>query len=422
MFGCSKLTGCSRESKNLSLQGIDPVGRMCLRTRLGKLFINLSLTLFSIIFLIVAIEVLLRILPTAIPDSFLTFIPPTSKLVSILTPRQQGIVSWYLSPAEVDDPRYGFRYPFRNVNGYDENGFRNRENYADVDIVALGDSFVHGGDMPDGKTWLHLIEDTHNVKILSIGVGGWSAFQEERAYADFGRGRKAQVVILAFYSNDIGEIEAHADWEQSNLVWSEYVQQLTASSKTTPVKYFVRNYSFIGNFLYEAGTRSYARLRSSMDWARVCPTDLDSPSSGNRNVVEVGILKLKGSQPNDIALLSEKPGFQLIVDSIRRIALMARDDGSWFLVVYIPFREQVYSPLMEGLSPDEVRQLDSVATKLSEAFEDAGIEFHDMTEDFRREANRCVWLYITDGHWNESGHALAAQLLWERIAGWLGRQ
>ena len=387
-------------------------------TKLRQLLMNLGLTLLSIVFLIVAIEFLFHVFPAVIPDSFLTLIPRASGLVPVLTPRQQAKVNWYLSPAVVNDPTYGFRISYRNTNGYDENGFRNRENYSAVDVVALGDSFVQGAGAPDEKTWLHLIEDTYHVKILSLGVGGWSTFQEERAYAEFGRGRQAKVTILAFYYNDIGEIEVHEDWAQSNLKWTEYVLRRTESSSSS-IKYFIRNNSFIGIFLWEAVTRSYARLQSRREWAMSCPANVNPSTPGEFNEGEVGLLL--GNQPDRIALLPARPGFQLVVEAIRRTALISREDGSRFIVLYIPFREQVYRPMMARLPPDKVRKLDSLATELAKASEEAGIEFYDMTEDFRREANQCVWLYAADGHWNEAGNALAARLLWARIAERIGK-
>jgi hypothetical protein len=371
--------------------------------------------------MIVAIEILFRLNPVVIPDSLLNFLPNTSRLIHYLTPEQQARINFYFSPAVVNDQNYAFRYSYRNANGYDNNGFRNRENYAAVDVVALGDSFVEGAGAPVGNTWLNLIEDEHIIKILSIGVGGWSTFQEERAFAEFGRGRQAKIVILAFYWNDIGEIETHMEWGQSNLLWTEYVLGRTASNKSKPLSYLVRNYSFIGNIIIEAKRRMFSRLQSREEWNICCPAYINSPALSKHDADAVGILM--GHEPREISFLTTNtPGFQLVVDAIRRIAVMAKNDGSRFLVVYIPFREQVYRPLMNRLSIAEIQQLDSISTKLSESCGKADIEFYDMTGDFRYEANQCVWLYAADGHWNKEGHALAAQMLWKKIAVSLGRQ
>lgn len=163
--------------------------------------------------------------------------------------------------------------------------------------------------MPDGKTWLQLIEDAHDITILSLGVGGWSAFQEERAYSEFGLERGARLVIQVFYINDIGEIEIHEDWEQTALSWTEYVLQQTAGDASNPIKHFIRNNSFIGNFVWEASTRSFARLTSKKRWTDICPSSELSRGQELSNDVDVGILKFRGGQPEDVTSLSKRSGF-----------------------------------------------------------------------------------------------------------------
>jgi lysophospholipase L1-like esterase len=127
------------------------------------------------------------------------------------------------SPNNQYDPKYGwitpksFRIYKRNKcygDGYityNEQGFRApptaEATNADVIVCILGDSTMHGYQIPDGGHLPHLLqrelEKTYRKPyVLPLAVGGYGTVQQWMLFEDFGRPMHPTVVIWHWCGND----------------------------------------------------------------------------------------------------------------------------------------------------------------------------------------------------------------------------
>lgn len=95
---------------------------------------------------------------------------------------------------------------------YNELGFRARPfdqaEDADFKVCILGDSYMQGHQMPDGKHLPHLLEKALERKyktpyVLPLAVGGYGSLQEYMLFEDYGIPFSPDVIIQQWCGNDI---------------------------------------------------------------------------------------------------------------------------------------------------------------------------------------------------------------------------
>jgi hypothetical protein len=137
--------------------------------------------------------------------------------------------------------------------------------------------------------------------------------------------------------------------------------------------------------------------------------------------------------------LRARPGWRLTRDAILAMQQTSREAGAEFIVMFLPFKSQVYWPLLERqLSPHDLRQglgfylegngrpIDIGAMSrnrlaqnamMRDLCESAGITFLDTTPALQRRVELGDNVYFPDdSHLNELGQYLVA----ETLAGFLG--
>lgn len=143
----------------------------------------------------------------------------------------EAIVRWRASPSLVParwpcvyepDPRFGFHYTPGAVmpleGGYDVKinhlGFHDREPRpgATLRVLAVGDSFTAGLQVPRARTWPQALEDALHERgfvradVVNVGLDGTGTDVHRdllRAYLPVVH---PQVVILAFFANDVLDV------------------------------------------------------------------------------------------------------------------------------------------------------------------------------------------------------------------------
>ena len=132
--------------------------------------------------------------------------------------------------------------------------------------------------------------------------------------------------------------------------------------------------------------------------------------------------------------LEARPGWRLTRDAIAEMQAVSRSFGAKFVVMFVPFKSQVYLPLLEGTFPKEVLRsafrfyLDAYGrdvdvdrlhanrlaqTTLMQRFcAKAGIAFLDTTPALMARVSAGENVYFPDeSHLNEAGEAILADTL-----------
>ena len=103
-----------------------------------------------------------------------------------------------------------------------------------------------------------------------------------------------------------------------------------------------------------------------------------------------------------------RPGqrqFDITIEALQRLYSIAKANSTDVLIILQPSKEEIYLPPSGEPDPDPGRPL---RVKL----EELGIPYLDLLPDFRsRAAKGEVLFFETDGHPNDRGYALIAELL-----------
>jgi lysophospholipase L1-like esterase len=99
------------------------------------------------------------------------------------------------------------------------------------------------------------------------------------------------------------------------------------------------------------------------------------------------------------------PSFRLVLDAVRQTQALPAENGSEFLVLLVPTKEEVYLPLVDEEPPPATAPLAAV-------FDDDGVPYLDLTPHFQSRARDGERLFFeVDGHPNAAGYRLMAEVV-----------
>ena len=121
----------------------------------------------------------------------------------------------------------------------------------------------------------------------------------------------------------------------------------------------------------------------------------------------------------------QTPGFHLAEDAFEDMQAAANGMGAKLVVLLLPFKEQVYWPVVRQYYKDdpelgklEEADIDAPFVALKSALDKRGIAACDLTAPLRRESETRGQLYLRAGaHWTEEGNAAAADSIAECLRG-----
>jgi lysophospholipase L1-like esterase len=305
----------------------------------------------------------------------------------------------------VADPYLGFRYR-PNLTGRlkrgdldftfttDEKGFRNNVPLPDrADIVVVGDSMAFGYGVPDDATWTHLVATQFARHTISnFGLIGGAPQQYLRILETEALELHPKLVLfMLFPGNDLNDSRLFQQW-------------LEASTDTT-----------YPEFRFAGGTPSdwHALRRLSggsylVAFQRALRSRLLSGGAGETITLGNGQrVQLAPTVYDNDALMAapEHPVFQLVMATIEEAQRLSRRQGSHFLVLLMPTKEEVYLPLLDKPAP-------ALIEKFRPALEAQRIPFLDLTPYLRAATREVGPVFLeVDGHPNAVGYQVIADVV-----------
>jgi len=370
-----------------------------------------------------------------------------------LAPRVNTFCQW----REGDIVRMGFlpsglarhpvyRFPFVT----DADGFRNSESESTATVVAaLGDSFTDGMTLPAELTWPARLSRHLGVSVRNYGTAGFGPGQELLVLKEYVRARRPRRVVVGFFAgNDLVDAERFESFQRDG----------------GPLPSFGQGWKFkdvIARFdqlyvtsLYQgvSGLLGARQRDPAGPWASPRVEDYSgedpNPSSATRPGFDRGLFTLPVAGRtlrfaflppylNRLTLsrqqLEASRGWELTRRSYREMQRLVRAEGGELVVLFIPFKAQVYLPLLEASFPGAelrralrlslggqpppglefaMRNRLALNDLMREFCAREGITFLDLTAELQSTLTAGHNVYFPDdSHWNAAGHETAAKAL-----------
>jgi hypothetical protein len=328
----------------------------------------------------------------------------------------------------------------------DDEGFRNARVRERIDVAALGDSFTDAMTLPVEEAWPTRLERQTGLAVQNYGTAGFGPQQELLTLRTYAARHRPRVVVLAYFAgNDLFDAEAFDEFSRSGgtvrrAVQGWQIKDVVSRADTWFLVSAIRATSTWLSKLERAEARADATTRPMEVHA-------EAPARGvafDRGMFTAAI----GGRPvrwafmppylNTLTFsehdLAARRGWTLTRQAIDEMHGVSRSIGATFVVVFLPFKSQVYLPwLAQWQPPDELsRDLqfylpDNPGTpdvarmlrnrlaqnRLMRRFcEERGIPMIDTTDALTQQFTRGENVYFPDeSHLNERGQAVVADAL-----------
>lgn len=242
-----------------------------------------------------------------------------------------------------------------------ENIWRNARTRERIDVAALGDSFTDAMTLPIDAAWTSRLERQTGLAVQHYGTAGFGPQQELLALKDYAARHHPRVVVLAYFAgNDLFDAEAFDDFDRSGGAIRRAVQGLANQRRREPRRYLVvcQRASRRGHVGLEtrarggAGEQRAGVGRDARGGARddiragVRPGNVQR--ADQRPHAAVGV---HAAVPEHAQLLRTgsrgAQGWMLTRQAIAEMRDVSRGIGAELVVVFLPFKSQVYLPLLE---------------------------------------------------------------------------
>ena len=338
----------------------------------------------------------------------------------------------FLSPAVSEG--FVHRYPLRT----DAEGFRNPATRDRIEVAALGDSFTDALTMPVEAAWPAELERILGVPVQNYGTAGFGPQQELLVLEDYAIRHRPRVVVLAFFAgNDIRDAEVFERFQQSG-------GKVEPPTLGWPIKdVFTRADTWYIVNAMQAASSAMHPPPATADTAAITrrAADPGTEPSFDRGMFAVpvhGSTLRWAFMPPYLNLLSfsqdelaARRGWVLTRQSLAAMQRASRDIHAEFVLLFLPFKAQVYLPLLERtFSRDDVahalqfslgravgaRDVDQMARNrlahnalLRRFCEELKIPFLDVTETLQMHVDAGENMYFPDdSHLNEAGSSIVA--------------
>lgn len=281
---------------------------------------------------------------------------------------------------------------FRDINHKIEKSDKYR-------ILFLGDSFTEALQVPLEETYARKIEsilDPSEVEIISMGVSGFGPAQELQTLLCYGLKYKPNLVVLEYFNgNDLEQDYFYPDpripgytLENGKLLFHKAE---VSQSVPHPFLTWLRRNSSALRFVYDKYqiiTKTRENTVENNPY-RIYKTPMDAETAK--------AWELSG------ALLSE----------IKQTAL---SNGADFLLVQAPDNKQILGQIEDSRWPGPY-DLMSPNINMKTITQKHNMRYIDLLPIFKQKigSDYTKIIFVNDGHWNSSGHAIVAETIADYI-------
>jgi lysophospholipase L1-like esterase len=336
----------------------------------------------------------------------------------------------------------GTLHRFRFVT--DAEGFRNPVAREHFDIAALGDSFTDAMTMAVEASWPAQLEGRLHIAVQNYGTAGFGPQQELLVLRDYvARHRPSRVVLAFFAGNDIFDAEAFDDFERSRGLHTRSqpgwrIKDVVSRADT----WFLVSAIKAGAGWLNTHVPTPAEAATGPSEEPVADASASATFDRGMFAVPVNGRSLRWAlMPPYLNTLNfseedlrQRRGWKLTRAAILDMQRVTHDFGGELTVMFLPFKSQVYWPVLERtFSPEALASairfyldgkqsrvdLDAMRRNrfaqnhlLHDLCEQAGIPFLDTTEALRQRFESGENVYFPDeSHLNETGQAVVADAL-----------
>ena len=354
-----------------------------------------------------------------------------------------GDIVWMgFVPPEVAPARTR-RFPFHT----DAEGFRNAAVRDPIAVAALGDSFTDAMTLPVEQAWPARLEARLGAPVQNYGTAGFGPQQEARILEDYALRHRPRAAVVAFFAgNDIFNAESFDDFERAP-------ERPRPDPPGWRIKDTVARFDelYLVSLVRAAGESLHDRWRGTMSVDAPPADDVESRPAPHSATFDRGMFTVPvGDRALRVAFmppyldtlrfsadeLRARRGWALTRRSLERMQALSRARGTELVVMFIPFKGQVYLPLLRRSFPrDELQRAFAFSLRslgpapdpdvmaahrlaqndlMRALCAELGIAFLDLTPVLEAELGSGRGVYFPDdSHWNAAGHDVAAAALAE---------
>ena len=341
----------------------------------------------------------------------------------------------------------------------DDEGFRNPRVRERIDVAALGDSFTDAMTLPIEDAWPTRLERQTGLAVQNYGTAGFGPQQELLALKDYAARHHPRLVVLAYFAgNDLFDAEAFDEFARSNGAtrrpdqgWQ--IKDVVSRADNWFLVSALRATGAWVSKLERAEARVAATPAGGSDKTRPTsatagPAATDAPAAAgvsfDRGMFTAAVnghaMRWAFMPPylNTLTFsdrdLAARKGWAVTQQTIGEMQDVARGVGATFVVMFLPFKSQVYLPWLaqSQAAPELSRDLqfylpDNPGTpdvaqmlrnrlaqnRLMRRFcDERGIALLDTTDALTARFTAGENVYFPDeSHLNEAGHAIVADTL-----------
>lgn len=356
--------------------------------------IFLSLVIGGCLLPLILVEVAVYLRPSLLPAEIRSSIFQTDQAIlpagqAVQLIIQDPVLGYKYAPGVVDYPiqfEEDKQFTISTVSlGYEDIGFRDDGLNGQPFAIVLGDSYANCAGVALEVCWVEQLEQNIGRDMANLSVLGYSPQQEQRMLVHYGLPLKPKLALWVFFANDLKDAWRFDQFGSGAAQESEFWQN--------PGRAWLARHSAV-------------YITFSFFWY-------------NRDFFSRLSQAQEGADPNiswwlaniDPAVPEVAQGLALSQEVILEASRQAQAEKTQFVVVVLPFREQIYG------EPPLQRQFDEFIGRLTGFLQANEVTVIDLTADLREQVHqeRESIYFSSDIHMNARGNELVATLLAEKL-------
>jgi lysophospholipase L1-like esterase len=314
-------------------------------------------------------------------------------------------------------------------------------------VAALGDSFTDGLTVPAELTWPARLSHHLGVSVRNYGTAGFGPGQELLVLKQYVRARRPRRVVIGFFAgNDLVDAERFEGFQRDGVDFPSVGRGWKFKDEIARFDelYVTSLYQGVSGLLVDVARQPAPRAHAasednSADDPAPVPATRPAFDRGLFTVPVAGrVVQFAFLPPylNRLTLsrqqLEASRGWQLTRRSYREMQQLLRAQDGELVVLFIPFKAQVYLPLLQASFPAVelhsalrsslghppqmpplkalLRNRLALNDLMREFCAQEGIIFLDLTPELQSTLRTGHNVYFPDdSHWNAAGHEVAAR-------------